>query len=139
MEATGAADQADGAGAGVIKVIPEDVDISVISIEEDSVAAELIEGAVLDGAGFCIAEVACSGAGGGPVTTQQGLTILHEGTFGVLEGESLEVDVLHGLVGGSLEGDELCEVSGFDGGGRQVEIRGRDEVERGGGGVVEPF
>ncbi|MFM1944341.1 MAG: hypothetical protein RI897_3323 [Verrucomicrobiota bacterium] len=57
-EAVGAADEADGARAGILEVVPEDLDVSVISIDEDPVTAELIEGAILDGTGFGVTEVA---------------------------------------------------------------------------------
>ena len=75
--------------AGLGDVAAADRDAAVVVVDEDGVAADLVDEAILERAVFRAVEEDRAAAIDGPVAAQERLLVLHEGPRGVAEGQAL--------------------------------------------------
>ena len=105
-------------------------DAAVVLVDEDGVAADLVDRGFLDRAVFRAVEEDGPAAIRGPVAAQERLLVVHEGAGGVAEGDSLERDEADGFLLRAAELDQMAEADDLDGGGIELHVGGRIEIER---------
>lgn len=88
----GIADERDAVGTGAVDVTAPYRDPSVVVVDEDGVAARLVDDRILDAAVLRAVEDDRAAAIRGPVAAQQRLAVLHERAGGVAKSQTLERD-----------------------------------------------
>ncbi len=109
------ADERHAVGAGLGDVAAAHREAAIVVVDEDGVAADLVDEAILQRAIFRAREEDGPAAVDGPVTAHQRLLVLHEGPRGVAEGQPLEGDEPHRGLLRAAELDKVPQADGFDG------------------------
>ena len=135
----GIADERDAVGTGAVDVTAPYRDPSVVVVDEDGVAARLVDDRILDAAVLRAVEDDRAAAIRGPVAAQQRLAVLHERAGGVAKSQTLERDEADRPPRRASEFDEMAEADHFDVCPRGIGPRRRIEVESPRPGVVEPL
>ena len=109
-----AADEANATGSDAMNMATGDTQPAVVVAGKDSIATNLGELGVSNGAVLSTLKEHGTTSVDGPVTAQQGLLGFHEGAGGLAEGNSLEMNVLGGILLATQHLDEVRQDGGLN-------------------------
>ena len=132
-------DKRDTVGPGIVDMTTPDDDVSVVIIDEDGIAAHLIEFGIQDPAVFCSVEQDGAPTICRPVGPEQRFAVLHESSTGMPEHKSFQGDIPHRCCDGTIELEQVGKSYDLDLCLGQVCPDFRHEVQTTGIGIQEPL